>query len=72
MFHLLIADDNNTTVKLFTMSYNGPVSNNSLVSEGQSAYVASGVISISAIVNGKKESVPAQYTQQLVEVSSIT
>ena len=73
LFQFRTTDDNNATIRLFGMAYNNAASlqsNFTLVFEGQSAFVASGVTSMSAIINGKKESVPVQYTQQLVEVSS--
>ena len=71
MFQYYTPDEYNATVRFFAMSYKDAASlqsNGTLVFEGQSAYVASGVLSISAKVNGKKKSVPTQYTQQLVEV----
>ena len=65
------AGDINTTVRILAMSYNDAASlqsNGTIEFEGYSAYVASGVMSISAMIYGKKESVPVQYKQTLTKV----
>ena len=53
------------------MSYNDVSSlqsNDTLDSDGLVSYVASGIISISVTIDGKKLSVPTQYKQPLIEV----
>ena len=61
----------NSTVGLFVMLYNDATSlqsNRTLVFEEKPAYIASGIISVSAHIDGKKESVPTQYKQPLTMV----
>ena len=65
------AGDINTTVRIVALSYNDAASlqsNGTIVFKGYSAYVASGVVSISAMINGKKKSVPVQFKQTLTKV----
>ena len=72
--YMIQTDKSNGTVTVFAMSYNDVASlqsNTTLSSEGLSAFVASGILSISVTTDGKKESIPVQYKQALVQVGMI-